>query len=425
MPLPSSLHPTDGEVRPRHLTAGWILPMDGPPIRHGSVLIGSDGRIEAVGRQVRVPQPADIEYSLWPGAVIIPGLVNTHTHLELTGFTGLAEEADFPAWIRRIRALKAERTPAGFLAAARAGLAECFAAGVTTVADTGDSGAVIEAMAEAGGSGIAYHEVFGPHPDQLPESLAGLRQRVSELRRFAVGRVRLGVSPHAPYTVSGELYRAVAEFAERERLPMAVHLAESEAESELMGAASGPFAEAWKLRGIPLPALPGRTPVEWLEAHGVLGERTLAIHVVRADAGDIARLRQSRTSVAHCPLSNRRHAHGDAPLGALLEAGLRVGVGTDSVASVGRLDLLAEARTARALAGLSAEAALALATREGARALGLQDEVGTLRAGLWGDLAVVRIASTDVAEEALEATLASAPADIEETAIGGRVVYRR
>ena len=399
--------------------------MDGPPIRDGSVLIGSDGRIEAVGRQGLVPEPADVEYSLWPGAVILPGLVNTHTHLELTGFAGQAEEADFPAWIRRIRALKAERTPADFLAAARAGLADCFAAGVTTVADTGDSGAVIEALAEVGGSGIAYHEVFGPHPDQLQESMAGLRQRVEELGRFASGRVRLGVSPHAPYTVSGPLYAAVAEFAEREGLPLAVHLAESEAESALMGAASGPFAEAWTLRGIPLPALPGRSPVAWLDAHGVLGESTLAIHTVRADADDVSRLVATRTSVAHCPLSNRRHGHGAAPLGAFLEAGLRVGVGTDSVASVGRLDLLAEARAARTLAGLSAEEALKLVTSGAARALGLEGEVGALRPGLWGDVAVVWIDRTDDAGQALEAALASTPADLEETTIGGRVVYRR
>ena len=412
-------------MRPRRLSAAWVIPMSGPPIRNGAVLIGADGRIQAVGAQGDVPRLADAEESAWPAAALIPGLVNTHTHLELTGFSDLAAEEEFPAWIRRIRTLKAERAPADFLAAARAGLAICHAAGVTTVADTGDSGAVIEALAEAGGSGIAYHEVFGPHPDQLPESLAGLQQRVTELRRFASARVRLGVSPHAPYTVSAGLYAAVAHYAEREGLPMAVHLAESEAESELLHEASGPFAEAWKVRGIPLPPLPGRSPVAWLDAHGVLGERTLAIHVVQAGPDDVARLVQSRTAVAHCPGSNRRHGHGAAPLAAFLEAGLRVGVGTDSVASVGALDLLGEARAARALADLSAERALSLATRGAALALGLGEEVGTLRQGLWGDVAVVAIPAEGAPEAALEAVLASAPGDVEETTIGGRAVYRR
>lgn len=412
-------------MRPRRLSAGWVIPMTGAPIRGGAVLIGEDGKLVAIGHDRDVPRPADADASEWPAAAILPGLVNAHTHLELTGFGGQAEEPDFPAWIRRIRALKAERTPADFLAAARAGLAACHAAGVTTVADTGDSGAVIEALAEMGGSGIAYHEVFGPHPDQVRESLGGLQQRVTELRRFTSARVRLGVSPHAPYTVSAELYVAVARFAEREGLPMAVHLAESEAESALLHDATGPFAEAWTLRGIPLPPSPGRSPVVWLDAHGVLGERTLAIHVVQAGPADVARLAERRTAVAHCPRSNRRHGHGMAPLGAFLEAGLRVGVGTDSEASVGALDLLVEARAARALAGLSAEKGLALATREAARALRLEDEVGSLAPGLWGDLAVVGIPMAGGPEAAFEAALASSTGDILETVLAGRTVYRR
>lgn len=320
--------------------------------------------------------------------------------------------------------MKAERTAAEFLAAARSGLAECHAAGVTTVGDTGDSGAVIETLAEAGGSGIAYHEVFGPHPGQVGESMAGLRQRVSELRRFTSARVRLGVSPHAPYTVSGDLYRAVADFAREERLPIAVHLAESAAESTLLGSATGAFAEAWTTRGIPLPVAPWRTPVEWLDQHGVLGRDTLAIHLVRVDAGDLSRLRQRQTAVAHCPLSNRRHGHGAAPIAELLQAGLRVGAGTDSVASVGPLDLLAEARAARALASLSAETAMELVTTGAARALGLDGEVGALKVGLWGDVAAIGVEG-GTRERVLEAVLASGPGDVRETTLGGRVVYHR
>jgi 5-methylthioadenosine/S-adenosylhomocysteine deaminase len=255
--------------------------------------------------------------------------------------------------------------------------------------------------------------------------MAGLRQRVADLRRFTSERVRLGVSPHAPYTVSAALYRAVAEFAVQEQLPIAVHLAESVAESELVTGGGGPFAKAWSLRGIPLPDSSGASPVAWLDAHGVLGPRTLAIHLVRAQAGDIASLRRSHTSVAHCPLSNRRHGHGVAPIRDFLDAGLRVGVGTDSVASVGRLDLLAEARAARALAGLSAAEALALVTSGGAEALGVHREVGSLQPGLWGDIAVVEVEQAGDEEEALESVLASRPGAVLETTIGGSVRYRR
>ena len=258
-------------------------------------------------------------------------------------------------------------------------MADCWAAGVTTVADTGDSGAVAQALADADGSGIAYHEVFGPHPDQRDESMLGLQRQVERLGRYAAERVRLGVSPHAPYTVSGPLYAAAAAWARTMDLPMAVHLAESLAESRLLAGGEGPFADAWRARGIPLPAPAGRTPVEWLDEHGVLTERTLCIHVVRASAADIGILARADAPIAHCPLSNRAHGHGAAPLGALLAAGLRVGLGTDSVVSVGALDLLAEARAARELAGLDAARTLRLATIEGARALGLEDDVGSLR----------------------------------------------
>jgi len=403
------------------LTAGWVLPIDQQPIRNGAVLTEPGGRIVEVGSDAAVARPDGVPARAFPDAVIAPGFVNTHTHLELTGFAGQVEGDDFPAWIRDLRELKDRCEPHAYLAAARRGLADCWAAGVTTIADTGDRGAVIRALAECGGSGVVYQEVFGPHPDQARESVDGLRNRVAELRRFESPRLRLGVSPHAPYTVSGPLYRAVAELARSEGLPLAVHLAESRAETQLLRAADGPFADAWRRRGIPLPALPGRSPVAWLDQHGVLSDRTLCIHVVQVDADDIARLAAAGAAIAHCPLSNRRHGHGDAPLGSLLAAGLRVGVGTDSVASVGRLDLLAEARAARALAGLSAERALALVTLEAARTLGLDHELGSLTPGKWADLAVVRV--HDAHPTPAEQVLATGAEAIVATYLGGRLVF--
>jgi 5-methylthioadenosine/S-adenosylhomocysteine deaminase len=277
-------------------------------------------------------------------------------------------------------------------------------------------------MAEQRASGIAYQEVFGPHPAQVGESLAGLRARVDALRGYAGDRVQLGLSPHAPYTVSGPLYRAVAEWAAREKLPLAVHLAESRAESELLEHGSGPFADTWVRRGIPLPRGPGCSPVEWLDRHGVLGERTLCIHVVRSGARDVDRLSQRGCAVAHCPLSNAAHGHGAAPLAGFLAAGLRVGLGTDSVLSVGRLDLLAEARAARVLANLGAEDALALCTLRGAAALGLAHEIGSLERGKWGDCVVVR--STDADVGPVQQVLDSRPEDVMATYLGGRDVYR-
>lgn len=408
----------------RRLAARWVLPVPGHAIERGAVLLGSDGRIEAAGPDDLVPRPAGVPGEDFPDAVLLPGLVNAHTHLELTGFDlGGPPEADFHSWIGRLRAAKEACGADAFLAAARLGIADCWAAGVTTVADTGDSGAVVRALAELGGSGVAYHEVFGPHPRQAEDALSGLRRRVDQLGRFAGGRVRLGVSPHAPYTVSGPLYRAVAAWAKEADLPLAVHLAESPGESELLRHAAGPFAAAWCERGIPLPPNPGCSPVEWLDRHGVLGERTLCIHVVQADQADLARLARSSSAVAHCPLSNAAHGHGTAPLAGFLAHGLRVGVGTDSGLSVGVPDLLAEARTARGIAALDADSALGLATIGGARALGLEAEIGSLEPGKWGDCVVIRPRSRSAGGPA-EQVLQARREDVVATFLGGRDVYR-
>jgi cytosine/adenosine deaminase-related metal-dependent hydrolase len=408
----------------RRLAARWLVPVGSPPIEQGALLIGQDGRIEAVGPDAAVPRPSDIPAQKFDDAVILPGLINTHTHLELTGFEGRVAEREFASWIRRLRELKATRTAAEYLDAARRGIAASFAAGVTTVADTGDSGAAIQALAECGGAGVAYQEVFGPHPDQADQSLADLRAKVDRSRSLAGNRLRIGVSPHAPYTVSGHLFRAVAAWARAESLPLAVHVAESTAESQFLLGGTGPFAEAWDARGIPLPELLGQTPIAWLAAQGVLSDRTLCIHGVQLTGDDIFRLADSGTAVAHCPLSNRAHGHGDAPLERLLDAGVRVGLGTDSVVSVGRLDLLAEARAAGTLApSLDADALIELCTRGGARAIGVDSETGTLQSGKWADCIVVRLRPGTIGSP-VERVLASRPDDVLRTYLGGREVYR-
>jgi cytosine/adenosine deaminase-related metal-dependent hydrolase len=407
----------------RRLAARWVLPIGGQPIENGALLIGPAGRIEATGPDANVPSPPDAELINFGSAAILPGLVNTHTHLELTGFEGRLEEREFPAWIRQLRELKATRTSSDYLEAARLGLQACYAAGITTIADTGDSGAAIRALAESGGAGVAYQEVFGPHPDQAEDSLAELGSRVERLGALAVGRARIGVSPHAPYTVSSRLYRAVAAWAKAERLPLAVHVAESPAESQFLGSGTGPFAEAWRARGIPLPQSRDHTPVSWLAEHGVLSPDTLCIHAVQLKDNDMALLADSGCSVAHCPLSNQAHGHGNAPLQRLLAAGIRVGLGTDSVASVGRLDLMAEARAARALApDLDSARVLELCTLGGARALAMDQEIGTLERGKWGDCAVIRLPGGVV--DPAEGALASGPGDVLRTYVGGREVYR-
>jgi cytosine/adenosine deaminase-related metal-dependent hydrolase len=404
--------------------ADWVLPIDRAPIADGAVLLGADGRITAIGPDAEVPAPTGVEEVEFPSSALLPGLVNTHTHLELTGLDGQVTEQDFPSWIRRVIALKAERSSADFLAAAKQGIRDGWSQGVTTVADTGDSGSALQALHELGGSGIAYQEVFGPHPDQAPAQLAILADRLEALTPLAGNRIRLGVSPHAPYSVSGALYAGVAQLARERGYPIAVHIAESVAESDLLGSASGGFAEAWRGRGIPLPNPPGRTPLAWLDQHGVLGPTTLCIHVVQASSKDLVLLARRDAAIAHCPRSNACHGHGAAPLRSMLDHAIRVGIGTDSVASVAPCDLLAEGRAASALAGLQPEEVLRLCTLEGARSLSLENEIGSLTPGKWGDLVAFRMPAPVDGARLADTVVTRRSDDVLATFLAGRQVWR-
>jgi cytosine/adenosine deaminase-related metal-dependent hydrolase len=355
---------------------------------------------------------------------MMPGLVNAHTHLELTGFGDPVEEDEFPKWIRRVRTLKETRSRDEYLQAAGQGLEACFAAGVTTVAETGDTGVVAEALAGHGGRGVVFQEVFGPHPDQSASAIESVRQRLSALQEWASEAIRIGVSPHAPYTVSGTLYRKVAELGQAAHLPLAVHIAESLAEQEFLATGSGPFRDAWQRRGIPMPDPPGDSPLGWLERHGVLSPGVLCIHAIQCDAADINRLVRHRCTVAHCPRSNRLHGHGDAPLKALLEAGVTVGLGTDSELSLAPMDLLAEARLAGELAGLGADAAVELATLGSARAIGWGDAIGALEAGRWADVVIRRVGDVARVDQLSHTVLQSGPEAVVLTVIAGVDRYR-
>lgn len=379
----------------------------------------------AVGPDDQVPDPADSVRCVFPEHVVLPGFINAHTHLELHGLRGAVPEPDFVRWLGRIRELKDETEPAAWEEAARTGVREAWRYGTTTVADTGTSGATVRALAALGGRGIYYQEVIAPHPEGCDAALAALAETLERLEATAPPSVRIGVAPHAPYTVSPELMGRAIRYARQRALPVACHLAESRAETALLTAARGPFAEMWRRRGIPLPA-PQRSPIAYAERLGLLGPDLLAIHVVQADADDVALLAGRGVAVVLCFRSNARHGHGAPPLSALRAAGVRLALGTDSVASVDSLDLLAEARLARRDAGLSAEAALGLLTVDAASALAMEGSVGSLDVGKWGDLCAIRIGAREspAAEELAEAVLAAGADDIVATFVGGKPVYR-
>jgi len=367
------------------IRAGSVHPVTAPPTEDGAVLVDDRGTIAAVGPHALVPTPPGAPELHFPQARLVPGLVNTHTHLELTHLAGKNTEGEFAGWIRTLRALKDATTAQEFSQAAEQGVRDAWAAGVTCVADTGSTGAPLEALARLGGRGIYYHEVFGPDAAQARASMVELERAVDRLGALTSAQLRLGVSPHAPYTVSDRLYRAVDDLARGAGLPVAMHLAESRAETQLVREGRGPFADALRARGIQV-ARVARSPVQYLVQLGVLERATacLCIHCVQVDQEDVVLLKRAGVSIAHCPRSNRAHGHGTAPLAAFRRAGLRVGLGTDSVVSVGDSSLWAEA----AAAGLEGEDALRMMTIEGARALGLEREIGSLEVGKEADLAI-------------------------------------
>jgi 5-methylthioadenosine/S-adenosylhomocysteine deaminase len=371
--------------------AKYVLPVTAPPIVDGTVCVDGE-RIAYVGPRSEAPSGEDVDLG---EAVLVPGLVNVHTHLELTVMRGFLEDLAFRPWLVRLTsARRVVLSTADLRDSARLGIEEGLLAGITTYADATDSGESLEAMRDAGVRGIAYREVFGPDPKQLDESMRGLRAAVDRLRERETPLVRAGVSPHAPYTVSDALFQAVARYARDERLPIAVHNAESEAEHRYVHAAEGPFAEDHRARGIPV-APRAASPMRLLENVGVLEAKPLLIHCIRLEAEEIALVREHDCSVAHCPASNAKLGHGIAPVVEMMAAGVRVGLGSDSVASNNRMDLFDEARLAglmqRARLGspdqLPATRLMELATIAGARALGMDGEVGSLEAGKQADLA--------------------------------------
>ncbi|MDP3774831.1 MAG: amidohydrolase family protein [Gemmatimonadales bacterium] len=408
------------------LSARWVLPMVVPPIEGGAVLVGEDGRIAAVGRDAEVPRPSEVEEWQLGDAVLMPGLVNTHAHLELTALRGLVRDRPFSRWIASVRGIKEALTAADFRASARWGVLESFAAGITTTGDTGSSGEAAIALAELGARGVAYQEVFGPDPAQCEAALAELERALDRLWPFTSARVEVGVSPHAPYTVSTVLLRNVAAFARARGCKVAMHVAESPDESLFVERGEGPFAEALRARGIVV-GPQQCSPVAWVARSGLMELRPLLIHCVTAGEEDFRYLARHGAAVAHCPWSNAVLGHGRADLALMRTLKVTVGLGTDSVTAGGGVDLFHEARVAAVGTDLTPRELLRLVTMDGAAALGL-DGLGMLVPSAWGDLVAVSLGAPALAgaadpEEAL--ALSATAADVHHAWVAGRMVYQR
>lgn len=421
--------------------ADWVIPVSRPPFRRGGIAV-TGTRIVCVDREraLRSRYP-DAEVRDFGPAALLPGLVNVHCHLELTVMRGLLEERSFSRWLLKLTRSRNQLSSEDLMDSARAGVCEAIRSGQTTLADVGATTSGFIALCESGLRGIAFQEVIALRPREAEPSLDALARRVAELRAHPARteEVLVGVSPHAPYTVTAELFRLVSALARREDLPICIHVAESEAEDEFLRHGRGDFALLYRARLIRWRP-PRCSPIAYLHRLGVLDARPLLIHCVRADEEDVRLIAESGSSIAHCPTSNAKLGHGIAPLARFLRARIPVGLGTDSVASNNFCDLLGEARFClllhRAVAidddrgrispWLTPTDILEMATLGGARALSLDNRIGSLDEGKDADFTVITLAHlhTQPIYDPVTAIVFSCRAeDVIFTAVAGRVLY--
>ena len=401
------------------LSADWVVPVEGPPIRDGAVAI-EDGFIVAVGAAAEIGGGERHR-----DAVILPGFVNAHSHLEYAVYGGFGDGLSFGPWIALHVERKARIDLEDMEAIARFGALECLRSGITTVGDCSFSGAAATACAEVGLRGIVYLEVFGTNDSPLRERFAPMRERIAEQLSETV---RVGISPHAPYTCTLDLYRSCTELG----LPLATHLAESEAETEFLRTGEGSWQACAEMLVTPL----GTTGIRALAEEGLLGPHMLAAHCVQADDEEIELLAANDVAVAHCPRSNALLGCGVAPLGELRAAGIRVCIATDSPASAPSFDMFDEMRAAIAAArarerrpdALTAAEALELATLGGARALGWDTELGSIAVGKRADLTVLSLAETALVpweDPVTAAVLGGSPQHVVATLVSGEKRYEK
>jgi cytosine/adenosine deaminase-related metal-dependent hydrolase len=386
--------------------AAWACPIDQPPIR--DAIIEIDNHV-IVGVRDRVSGSGAGPVTDLGNVVVLPGLINAHTHLELSWLRGRVPPAHrFTDWVKTLVAIRRGTeqliTPE-IVAPIREAIEEAQAAGTAAVGDITNSLAAVEPMQEAGLAGVVFHELLG-----FKERDGALIEATSDRRASAARRgVTISLAPHAPYSTSVELFKAIRAAVDASACRItSVHLGESPEEVELLQHGGGPWRGILEAVGMWRDdwEIPACGPVQFLDRHGVIDGRTLVVHGVQFDEASLQQLRALGATLVTCPRSNQWVGVGYPPIERFYRSGVAVAVGTDSLASVDDLNLFTELSTMRRLApSVSARALLASATMVGAKALGVDHRLGSISPGKSAALIAV--------------ALPPAAGDVEEYLVGG------
>jgi aminodeoxyfutalosine deaminase len=400
--------------------AGLLVPVSAPAIRDGAILV-RDGRIAAVGTLDDVGREnPDADVRFFPRDTIIPGAVNAHAHL---GFRrhDAPEGGTFSGWLAKLIDRLPEKE-AWTAEAARNSAREAIEAGTTFMAESSPYGECLPQLAESGLAGTVYAEFF-PHELGTPEeAVEFIINKVRKLREGLPERVDAQVSVHSPYTVDPESSRLAARRTREEGWRLAIHLSESPEEVEFVRDGTGPLTDIFGRNdwgGV------GVSPVRYAGSIELLAPTTIAAHLATGvSEEDIEVLARTGVAAAHCPRSNEYLGCGVSPVPRMIERGVRVGMGTDGLWSSPSMNLFEETLFAVKLHGFDGATGLRLATLEGARALGIEAETGSLEAGKWADLAVIEVdpGGEDPEREVLEA---AAGGGVAATVVSGNSVYDR
>ena len=401
-------------AREIRLKADYILPISSPLIPDGVITI-KDNIIEDVS-----PYASSTSNKLQDNiidlgrSVLMPGFVNCHTHLELCMLKGtLKYNGNFAQWLEDLVEAKSGWNEKDYVTSTKQGIAELLNTGTTTVADITNTGHSVEPILNSGLRSIVYKEVIRFDPEKSEKVFKENVDFIESLPQHPL--IRYGLSPHAPYSVSGKLLEKIAIYSAHSGIPITIHISESEEEVQFLKEGSSALRGFLKKRGaVPHSWQPvGTTPVSYLHGINFLSPKTLGVHLNYLTDGDISILNKINMPIVHCPRSTRyfnRPPYGTFPSPIPLYKSVmshstgrfNLTIGTDSLASNGSLNMLDEMRLLKETFNIPADTILKIATINGAKALGLDDKIGTLEAGKCADIIALRKVKDSTSFPAIE-----------------------